>query len=476
MKKLLVGVVGSALLAASVPAQQGMVKLHTKPSLPSAEALDRMSLTMAWSARILLGGNRDGFYSIQLLPAGSSVQVLAQTFSGSVALFDGETGDLLWQAQVGTPYRVPQPAGYNDNSIFVIRRNVLYILNRATGLQRIYTTDKLSGVRTYGYELPYSPSAGPVAEDDMLYCVMSTRVMAFALPAYGAIDKFGKAADTGDGGAPLMPEPAWSYLIGNEFVQLPPLVAGSQVSVATASGTFLSINKFKGVVRDEFVTDGKVVAPVGQHGQWAYIGTDKATLYAFNMENQKLLWRFLPGGAVRRQPAVTDRDVFVAGDQVGLYRVSRDTGREIWLARQIDRFLAANDKFVYALHHSGEFHVLDYLRGSTLARYDLKDWTIPVANELSDRIYLGSNDGQIVCLRHRDLKAPLRYKLPPPPAKKEEKKEEKKDEDKKDDKNASLRVPHAPSLGVPLAALPHEPVVQAAAPQQARPLYCRLLP
>src|SRR5207248_1634545 len=106
-------------------------------------------------------------------------------------------------------------------------------------------------------------------------------------------------------------------------------VAGSQLSVATATGTFLSINKFKGVPRDEFITDGKVVAPVGQHGLWAYIGTDKATLYAFNMENQKLLWRFLPGGAVRRSPAVTDRDVFVAGDQVGLYRVSRDTGREI---------------------------------------------------------------------------------------------------------------------------------------------------
>src|SRR5947209_5755813 len=127
MKKLLVGLVGLALVATVVPAQPGAYKVHTRPSLPSAAALERMSLTLAWSTRILLTGNRDGIYSVQLLGGESYPQVLVQTYSGLVVLFDGENGDRLWQTQVGTPYWLPQPAGYNDSSVFVIRRNVLFI-------------------------------------------------------------------------------------------------------------------------------------------------------------------------------------------------------------------------------------------------------------------------------------------------------------------------------------------------------------
>jgi outer membrane protein assembly factor BamB len=453
MKKMLVGIVTLVLVATAVLGQPGTFKVYTRPSLPSTEALERMGLKLAWASRILLRGDRDGYSSVQLLHGaeGSPVgnQVLVQSYSGLVALFDGETGDQLWQTQVGTPFRVSQPAGYNSHSIFLTRRNILYILNRATGAQRIYTADKLSGVRTYGVELPYGPSAAPVAEEDALYLVMSMRVMALALPAYQAADRLVKAgAATPEATAALFPETAWTYLIGDEFAQFPALVAGNQLTVATAEGTLLSLKKFRSEtdreqLRYRFETEAKVVAPMGQHGWIAYAGTDAGTLYAYNMDTAKLQWRFLPGGGIRRQPAVTDRDVFVAVDQVGLFRLDRATGREVWVARQLDRFLAANDNFVYALHHTGEFHVLDYLRGSTMARYDLKDWTIPVLNELTDRIYLASNDGQLICLRHRDLRAPLRNKTIEQPAKEEKKAEkvEEKKEDKKEEKQEEEKKP-----------------------------------
>jgi outer membrane protein assembly factor BamB len=424
MTKLLLGTMATALAAALVLAQPGNYKVHTRPALPSGESLDRLDLKLAWSTRLGLRGERDGIATVQLIPGpGGNPQLVVQSFSGLVALFDGETGDLLWQLQVGKLYKSSQPVGFNASSIFAIRRNVLYILNRATGLHRLFTVDRFTGVRDNGMELPAMPSAEPVADALMLYFVMGTKAMVFRLPNYAA-DIFDKSDTLTE------PEMMWVMPVSDEYVEFPPLVSAKQMTVATRPGDIISLNRLERKVQAEYTLDGKIVAQPGQHGTMAYIGTQKGTLYAIHMDTAKLPWRFLPGGAILRQPAVLDRDVFVAANQVGLFRVDRDSGQEIWLARQIDRFLAANDRFVYALHHRGELHILDYVRGGTLARYDMKDWTVPIANELSDRIYLANHDGQIICMRHRDLPAPLHYHVPEPVKEETEEKLPKPKEDK----------------------------------------------
>jgi outer membrane protein assembly factor BamB len=423
-------------LTVAVLAQPGNYKVRTHPTLPSTEALDRMDLKLAWSARLTLRGDRDGIATVQVIEGPGNPQLLVQAFSGLTALFDGETGDLLWQLQVGRPFTSLQPAGHNFSSIFAVRRNTLYILNRATGLHRLYTVDRFTGVRENGMELPFIPSAEPVADKQVIYFVMGTRATAFRLPNY--------AADVFDKGDLLTePEMLWTVPVSDQYVEFPPLVSRKQLTVATRPGDVISLNRLTRQLRGEYRLDGRIVARPGQHFANAYIGTAKGTLYAINMENAQLPWRFLPGGPILQQPAVLDRDVFVAADQVGLFRVDRETGQEIWGAKQIDRFLAANDRFVYALHHRGEMHILDYVRGGTLARYDLKEWMVPVLNELSDRIYLASHDGQIVCMRHRELITPLRYHVPEPEKTEET---EEKEPKAKDDKEAMPKEEKEPKV------------------------------
>ncbi len=451
MKKLLIGTIALGLSAAFLAAQSGNYKIYTHPALPSATALERMGLTLAWRTRLLLHGNRDGLATVQLFPGKDHPQLLVQTYSGQAALFDAENGDLVWRVAVGKAYTPIFPGGANSNSVFVGRRTVLHVLNRDNGRNRLYSVDPFTGLKTDGIEMPYMATAAPVADENALYFVMTTKAVVFRLPVYGAKgESLRHILPGGEEGEPVLPEAGLLYTVSDEFIGLPPLVAGNQFTVATAQGTIVSLNRFEQKIRDEYNVDGKVVTMPGQHGIMAYIGTDRGTLYAINMDNSRLRWRFYPGGDIRTQPAVLDRDVFVTADRVGLVRVDRDSGQEVWLARQLDRFLAANDKFVYALDKRGEFHVLDYMRGGTLARYDLKDWTIPVLNEVNDRVYLASNDGQIMCLHHRELTEPMRYRTLPPPKrvkKKEPKKEEKKEEmEKKDDKGAwrfDRRRPHA---------------------------------
>ena len=66
----------------------------------------------------------------------------------------------------------------------------------------------------------------------------------------------------------------------------------------TAQGTIVSANRYEQKIRDEYSVDGKVIAMPGQHGLMAYIGTDRGTLYAFNMDTSRMQWRFLPGGDI----------------------------------------------------------------------------------------------------------------------------------------------------------------------------------
>jgi hypothetical protein len=106
-----------------------------------------------------------------------------------------------------------------------------------------------------------------------------------------------------------------------------------------------------------------------------------------------------------------DDSVFLAPERAGLYRLNRENGETIWRNTNADRFLAANPKFVYATDRTGRLLVLDRARGVQLGVYGAAwDYVVPVTNEITDRLFLASNDGLLVCLHDRDYARPARMK------------------------------------------------------------------
>jgi hypothetical protein len=75
-----------------------------------------------------------------------------------------------------------------------------------------------------------------------------------------------------------------------------------------------------------------------------------------------------------------------------------------------DRFLAASDRFVYALDGVGRLIVIDRRRGVTRGWMEKTDLRVPIVNQVSDRIHLAANDGTIVCMHDRELLKPLRHR------------------------------------------------------------------
>jgi outer membrane protein assembly factor BamB len=472
-----------AALVVTAATTQPPLRRYTTPRLPPREVLDRLSLTLAWSVKLPTEGTQDGLFSVQLLPANGHDELLVQTRRGLVILLDATTGDTLWRTYAGKPYELEQPAAFNADDIYVTRGDRLYVLSRKTGRQELYEVLPREETVRFGMSISASPTAGLIADSELLYLCLGTKVTAYAMPPYARLEgarpaekpvlprpgeKEGspgvpwppgmdkKTAGYGSGrgikdqspGGPRLrvssfqPELAWNSLTDNVSILQPPVLAGNTVNVIGANGTLISLFSGSGKERYRFMVNGPVDAPMGQHGSIVYIGSEDHRVYAFEIGSATLLWRFMAGAPVMHQPWVTDRDVFVSAKQLGLFRVDRESGEAVWRNKRAVRFLARSQQLVYALDGVGRFLVLDYTRGTTLAEYDLSDYTLPLSNERTDRVFLGAHDGTLLCLHHRANRSPFPVRSVPKPAPKEEpKKNGKKEEPKEPPKKEEPKEP-----------------------------------
>jgi hypothetical protein len=189
-----------------------------------------------------------------------------------------------------------------------------------------------------------------------------------------------------------------------------------------------------------FTLDGPSYVSPGQFAETAYLGSQEGTVYALEIPTGRLQWRYTTGTPITHRLVGLEEDVYVESERNGLARLDRATGEprwsvpraDTWLARggsadclcgaprwtpppgerllssnpDAERFLAANPKFVYALDHSGRLLVLDRGHGIRLSTYDVRDFVVPVVNEVNDRLFLAANNGLLVCLHDKEYATP----------------------------------------------------------------------
>lgn len=433
MKKL-AGAVAFLGLTATMVSAQGLGWTYTRPAVPSEEALHRLHLKLGWRVYVPLEGPRDGLFSVQVLDK----QVLVQTRSGSVLVLDAATGAIQWRVRPGTPYLVSHPVGYNSQSVFVVNGGRLVALSRANGAVQ------------WDFKLPSACAAVPVADDERIYLPLVTGPLyAYELPRPGLVSSGTPApredpravAIPGVRGAsqgespysgsikaltaigplatlqqsleaePTGPHPRllWEYHPPARLEQ-GALLLQDVVSIASTDGLIITLAKANGRELYRFQSDAPVSVRPGQHTNNAYVASQDLNLYAADILQGKLSWRFTAGAVILRKPEVTDADVYLSPAGRGLVRVDRLTGEAVWRNPNADRFLAANPRFVYATDRSNRLLVLDRARGTQLAVYDARDFVVPVSNELTDRLFLAANNGLLVCLHDRAYATPLRNK------------------------------------------------------------------
>jgi hypothetical protein len=437
MKKPLI-VLALLVGATTVLSQQGPVRIQTSPLLPLRDSLERLDLTMAWTNRVPTDGYHDGFYSLQLFPGKDFPLLVAQTYLGVVIAINAETGDILWKTDVGLPYRPMRPVGASDQAIFVCRHETLFVLDRDNGKQLLYKIDPATKSPVYGQRLDGPPTTGLTAENAFLFACINDSLVRYAVPNFRALAKLPPPVAEPGGAPPASPQVirTWGVTTPGSLRQ-PPVITRDSVAVTTDRGNLTFVKRSnpgdenKAIVFWQFQTEGSVSAPIASHRTAVYVPCQDYFLYALDAQTARLSWRFPGQGPILEAPQVTDADVFVTVNKVGLHRLQRSDGKAWWSNREAVKFLATNERFVYALDRDGKMLVLDYERGKSLAAWDVRDWVLPIPNVRTDRIYFASNDGQIMCLRHRDRVEPFMVRAPETlPVPKKVNEEKKKDEDK----------------------------------------------
>ena len=219
-----------------------LVPSHPKP--PNREMLRRMDMDLRWHLKIPRWNMKDALFSVQIIPGADHPQLIVQTVLGEVMLLDAESGDIVWRNQLE---RVPTsgmfPCAYNSHSIYVVRNDVLHILDRASGIRLLYTFDPKTKTRSYyafalfdttppGVKLtPPRPPIGkpyatPVADEDGLYYTAGDRVIALNVPNYRQFnDPFPLTSNS------LKPSFRWMMFTGNVGVKHAPIVTTHQIGI-----------------------------------------------------------------------------------------------------------------------------------------------------------------------------------------------------------------------------------------------------
>jgi outer membrane protein assembly factor BamB len=460
-----------ALLTATAVSAQAVSHRYATPPVPPQEALDRLNLKLAWHIYLPMDGRRDSIHDMQIIGS----QLLIVLRSGAVASLDTSTGALQWLSRVGTPYAPPAGVSANANSVFIAKGARLTALDRTNGTyqwdialraapaagaaaddERLYVpagTDMLlafllpraeevapppvaAGERrrepppaeSYSGP-PVQPSSGKAASafgvsGQSVRAVSAVSSKGQALRAVSALSGTTQTVEGITSGAE--PRFAWSYETEARTegrVEQMPLVTQQFVFQAAANGVFFALSKFEPRVFYRFQADAPVSAPLNQYGDIAYVPSQDFRVYAVEIGSGRILWRFIGGGPVVEKPQVTDDSVYVIAERSGLYRLDRIRGEMVWRNVDARHFLAANRKFVYATNQVGALLVLDRATGAPLANYlGTRDFVVPFANDHTDRIYLASNDGLLLCLHDRDYPRPLLVRTvaetapPPKPA------------------------------------------------------------
>ena len=467
MKKLSSVLFGSMIVSAGLTGLASgqnfdRTKLYTAPQPPPREVLDRLNLKMNWRLYVPMDGRRDGLATVQI--HGSDLYV--QTRSGLVMLVDADTGVIRWRARVGLPYRVAQELAFNSREVYVVNNTYLYALERQTGALRwqyrlrdgvssapiadenlIFIATPPGNLDAYYLPRPDvraalpggSPAAGdPKAVKDGYDVVVEKKetveerkqrmvaIMGESRSSTSSVSYLTPSVRDASTEEETGPHPiqVWKH-ISSLRLEYPILYSGSYLMVPTPSGVVMTMSKLpkdNGSASEiyRFSSEASISVPAGHYEEFAYFGADDANLYAMQISNGKLRWRYTTGAPITRKPVVTEDDLFIVAGRKGMTRVDRTTGEAMWRIpvhgrivednAAADRFLAVNPKYVYATDVSGRLLVLDRRRGVQLSQYDVKDFVFPIENTITDRLYLAANNGLIVCLHDREYEKPIRLR------------------------------------------------------------------
>ncbi|MEI6256268.1 MAG: PQQ-binding-like beta-propeller repeat protein [Planctomycetota bacterium] len=316
-------------------------------------------------------------------------------------------GTLLWSQQVGRAGNSVTRAGIGPDLIAVAEVRQMTGLERSTGQVRWRESFNQSG------------STGTAAIGDWVYADSSgggvTRFAAQPLrqPVLVAATPDKTAAKGGKKLAPKAKRPRKEnlkpHLIndgGSGRLATVPIQLAEGVLWCTTDGLLTTEQPADAEWRRlEFSLINPPAGPPVVRGNSIFTSTTTGDLARIDLPNSlkklDLIWHtVLPGPAVTG-PFVTGKMILVSLGELGFAAYSTETGAELWRTCLTGKILAVGGSRGWFIDEVGRLSSLDLADGARRDMLCLGPFHLPVVNTVSDRLFLASESGTVVCLAPR---------------------------------------------------------------------------
>ncbi len=295
--------------------------------------------------------------------------------NGSVETLDAETGKTIWSNTCGTTFAPAFPGAISKAGVVVLQGDRIYVLDLETG--KIVLSKPLEHA---------SSNAVAVTDNMAFVSDFSGRVEAYVI---GQSDY----------------KQRWGYVIrGRAIGHTVKMLDRDLCGIASADGFFYVFNATTTPdVWMRYKSSTPISNCVGSGNGAFYVGNEGGRLCKIVIDERigRTAWEYMGGQAFSSPPLIVGEHVFAASDDGALNCIHDDKGTEAWMtgSMAIREPLAVAGNIVFTRSNLDEILGFDVASGKLVGRTSPKNLGDALMNQLTDRLYLVGNHGQLQCLR-----------------------------------------------------------------------------
>lgn len=304
-----------------------------------------------------------------------NIKLVLISENGSVETLDAETGRTIWANTCGDSSAPAFPGAVSKAGVVVVHGGQLYLLDWQTG--------KHLAVKQLQHA---SSNAVAVTDTTAFVSDFSGRVESYPIGKTDYIQR-------------------WGYVIrGRAIGNTVNLLDKGLCGIASADGyfyVFSAVEKPEIWLRYQSTTRFEQCLGVGNDA--FYVGNVGGRLSKVVILDRlgKTAWEFLSGQAFATPPLIVGSQVFAATDDGVLNCIDDAEGTEVWMSNSaaIREPLAVANNVVYSRTAANQIIGLDTKNGNVVGTVVASNLGLALMNQLTDRLYLIGQQGQLECLR-----------------------------------------------------------------------------
>ena len=143
-----------------------------------------------------------------------------------------------------------------------------------------------------------------------------------------------------------------------------------------------------------------------------FVASEDFTFCAVDPIKRTYKWEFTSGLPIRKGPVAIDNDLYVLPDRGGMYCLDPNSGARRWWKPELNNFVAVTGGSVAASDADGNLTMVSRSSGETIGSIPLRRFTVRTGNDRTDRIFVATESGLVMCLRQIGHPYPVYHRFP----------------------------------------------------------------